>query len=271
MNLPFLKMHGLGNDFVVVDARHNDVQISLELIRRIGDRRCGVGFDQLAIIRCIDSKMHLSFFNQDGSSSMTCGNATRCIAHYLMNEAGQSRLQLFTPRGVLETRAAADGLTSVNLGHPETGWSQIPLAKNVDTCHLPIDGDPIATGMGNPHCTFFVDNIDTIELERIGSYHERHPLFPEHTNVQVAQVLSRDHIRVRVWERGVGVTPASGSSASAVTVAAVRRDHCAKNVRVDLDGGTIWVEWSDDGVWSTGPTAHVFSGVLTAAFLGETA
>ncbi|WP_180885399.1 diaminopimelate epimerase [Ruegeria sp. THAF57] len=265
--LPFIKMHGLGNDFVIVDARAHSAEISSALARGIGHRQFGVGFDQLAVIENGESDAHLVFYNADGSTSAACGNATRCIARFLMEETGKSALTLTTERGTLYAQDAGDGLTSVNMGHPQTDWRDIPLAEDVDTLELPIEGGPTATGMGNPHCTFFVEDADAIPLTEFGARFEHHPLYPERTNVQVAHVIGPDHIRMRVWERGVGTTLASGSSSCATAVAAARRGLTGRKVQIELDGGTIWIDWKDDGVWMTGPTCHVFSGTLTPEFL----
>jgi diaminopimelate epimerase len=184
-----------------------------------------------------------------------------------MEETGKPELTLTTERGTLYARDAGDGLTSVNMGPPQLEWHEIPLAEEVDTLELPIEGGPSATGMGNPHCTFFVDDAEAIPLEEFGSRYEYHPLYPERTNVQVAQVIGPDHIRMRVWERGVGITLASGSSSCATAVAAARRGLTGRKVQIELDGGTIWIDWREDGVWMTGPTCHVFSGTLTPEFL----
>lgn len=265
--LAFIKMHGLGNDFVIVDARRHDPGLSADLARRIADRHFGVGFDQLAVIETGSTDASLVFYNADGSLSAACGNATRCIARHLMDQSGRSELILTTARGDLQARDAGAGAVSVNMGQPQTGWRDIPLAQDVDTLHLPIRGDPVATGMGNPHCTFFVPDAEAVDLAEFGRCHESHPLFPQRTNVQVAQILGPDHIRMRVWERGVGVTLASGSSSCATTVAASRRGLTGRSVRVDLDGGTLSVDWRQDGVWMTGPATHVFTGRLTREFL----
>ena len=265
--LPFMKMHGLGNDFVIVDARARSVQITAALARGIGHRQFGVGFDQLAVIENDESDAHLVFYNADGSVSATCGNATRCIARYLMQETGKTELTLTTERGTLFARDAGDGLTSVNMGQPQLDWQDVPLAEEMDTLELPIEGSPVATGMGNPHCTFFVENAEAIPLEEFGARYEHHPLYPQRTNVQVAQVIGPDHIRMRVWERGVGITLASGSSSCATAVAAARRGLTGRKVQIELDGGTIWIDWRENGVWMTGPTCHVFSGTLTPEFL----
>ncbi|NVO56041.1 diaminopimelate epimerase [Rhodobacteraceae bacterium B1Z28] len=265
--LPFMKMHGLGNDFVIVDARAQEAGVTPALAKAIGHRQFGVGFDQLAVIENGDADAHLVFYNADGSTSAACGNASRCIARFLMDEAGKSELTLTTERGTLLASDAGNGLTSVNMGQPQLDWREVPLAEEVDTLELPIEGTPTATGMGNPHCTFFVENAEAIPLEEFGVRYEYHPLYPERTNVQVAQIIGQDHIRMRVWERGVGITLASGSSSCATVVAAARRGLTGRKVQIELDGGTIWIDWREDGVWMTGPTCHVFSGTLTSEFL----
>ncbi|SHH19799.1 diaminopimelate epimerase [Cognatiyoonia sediminum] len=260
--VPFMKMHGLGNDFVVVDERGLTPRIDANLARAIGDRHRGVGFDQLAVLSASDTAdVELTFWNSDGSTAAACGNATRCIARHLFEETGKAELSIVTERGVLAAKDLGQGITSVNMGHPQLNWDEVPLAENIDTLELPIDGAPTATGMGNPHCTFFVDDVATVDLEARGAEMEHHPLYPERTNVQFAQIIGPDHIRMRVWERGVGVTLASGSSSCATAVAAARRGLTGHDVRIDLDGGTLEISWKVDGVWMTGPTAHVFDGV----------
>ncbi len=267
-NLPFMKMHGLGNDFVVIDARALEIPLSQALVRAIADRHTGVGFDQLAVIKAGDADAHLTFYNADGSTSAACGNATRCIARFLMDETGQTALHLTTDRGDLFAVDGGGGLTSINMGHPQLDWADIPLAREMDTLALPIPGSPTATGMGNPHCTFFVEDVAGMDLARFGSAHEHHVLYPQRTNVQIAQIVGPDHIRMRVWERGVGITLASGSSSCATAVAAARRGLTGRRVRIDLDGGTLDIDWRDDGVWMTGPTMHVADGTFTAQFIG---
>lgn len=265
--LPFMKMHGLGNDFVVVDARAREFTITPAMARGIGHRRFGIGFDQLAVIEKSDSDAHLVFFNSDGSTSGACGNATRCVARYLMDDLGKDRLHLTTERGDLFAVEAGGGLTSVNMGPPQLHWDEVPLAEAMDTLELPIEGAPTATGMGNPHCTFFVEDAERIPLEEFGPRYEHHPLYPERTNVQIAHLVGPDHIRMRVWERGVGVTLSSGSSSCATAVAAARRGLTGRKVQIDLDGGTLWIDWREDGVWMTGQTMHVCNGHFTQQFL----
>lgn len=265
--LPFMKMHGLGNDFVVFDGRARNITVTPALARAVADRHRGIGYDQLALIEKGAGDAHLSFWNADGSVAQACGNATRCISRYLLDETGKDRLHLTTVRGDLYAVDAGDGLTSVNMGHPLTEWQDIPLSESMNTLELPIEGGPTATGMGNPHCTFFVENAEAIPLEQFGPRYEHHPLFPERTNVQVASLIGPDHLRMRVWERGVGVTLASGSSSCATGVSAARRGITGRKLRIDLDGGTLEIDWRDDGVWMTGATAHVCDGVFTPAFL----
>ena len=274
MLLRFTKMHGLGNDFVVIDRRTSPVEITPALARALGDRHRGVGFDQLAAIDADSgdgggADLRLTFWNADGSASATCGNATRCIARREMDLTGKARLTIRTDRGLLAAEDAGGGLTSVNMGAPVLDWAGIPLAEAMDTLELPIEGMPVGIGMGNPHCTFFVPDAEAIPLAEFGARYEFHPLFPERTNVEVVQVLSDSEIRLRIWERGTGITLASGSCACAAAVAAARRGLTGRKVTVRVDGGTLVIDWRDDGVWMTGPTAHVFDGVLTPAFLAD--
>ncbi len=266
--LPFMKMHGLGNDFVVLDARARSIEVGARLAAALADRHRGVGYDQLAVIsEGENADAHLTFLNSDGSASAACGNATRCIARHLMDESGRNRLVLTTAGGTLHAADAGQGMTSVNMGAPRTAWDAVPLAEEMGTLELPIEGAPTATGMGNPHCTFFVPDAEAVALETFGPRYEHHRLFPERTNVQVASLSGPDRLRMRVWERGVGVTLASGSSSCATAVAAARRGLTGRRVTIDLDGGTLEVDWREDGVWMTGPTAHVFDGVLTPDWL----
>lgn len=266
--LPFMKMHGLGNDFVVVDARGRSNPITPEIARGIGDRHFGVGFDQLAVILDTDeADARLEFWNADGSLSSACGNATRCIAGHIMQATGKAKIVLQTERGLLPCEDAGRGLYRVNMGAPQLDWDEVPLAREMDTIALPIEGAPTALGMGNPHCVFVVDDAGAVDLETEGAKYEHHPLYPERTNVEFVQVLSKNEIRLRIWERGVGVTLASGSCSCASVVATARRGLTERNCRVNVDGGVLEIDWRDDGVWMTGPIAHVFDGVITPTFL----
>ena len=267
-NIPFMKMHGLGNDFVVLDARTFSYDINKKLIISLSDRNRGVGCDQLVVIKNDKaSDLNLTFYNADGTQIATCGNATRCVAQYEMRRIGKESLKIKTTRGILEAIVVDSVRTRVNMGHPFVNWAEIPIAKDIDTLKLPIDGSPTATGMGNPHCTFFVDDADSIDLKAFGNRFENHSLFPNGTNVQVVSFLEKNHLRMRVWERGVGHTLASGSSACASAVAASRLGLSEKAVKIDLDGGQLDIEWLESGVWMTGESVHVFSGNLTQEFL----
>ncbi|WP_324370607.1 diaminopimelate epimerase [Amaricoccus sp.] len=261
-------MHGLGNDFVVLDARASGEAVTPALARALGDRNRGIGFDQLAVIRADGAgPVRVDFWNADGSAADACGNATRCVARLLMAESGGDSCDLETGRGRLLARDAGDGLIAVNMGAPQLTWEAVPLAHAMDLDALPIEGDPGAAGMGNPHCVFVVPDAETVDLATIGPGIEHHPLFPERTNVEFVQVIDPATIRMRVWERGGMVTLACGSGACAAVVVTARRGLTGRKVTVRLDGGELLVDWRDDGVWMTGPTALVFEGRLSAEFL----
>lgn len=267
-------MHGLGNDFVVIDQRQREIALAPALVRAIGDRHRGVGFDQLAeILPGADTTggnttARVRFWNSDGSRAQACGNATRCVTDLLMAEMGLSEVTLASENGVLTGRRRPDGLIEVDMGLPRWGWRDIPLAREADTLSLPVEGRPAACSMGNPHCVFFVDDVAAVPLAARGPSVEHDPLFPERTNVQFVQVLSRDRARVRVWERGAGETLASGSSSCAVLVNAVRRGLMDRRATIVLDGGELQMAWrEDDHVMMAGPAAHVFEGVLSPGFI----
>ena len=268
--LPFLKMHGAGNDFVVIDSRTGaGGVVTPALALALGDRNRGVGFDQLAEIRTgtDGADFTLDFWNSDGSRAGACGNATRCVADLVMRGLGQDSVSLTTARGALSARRLADGQVWVNMGTPQLDWASVPLSHAVDPLHLPLPGDPVAVGMGNPHCVLFVDDAETVELPGLGPRYEHDPLYPQRTNVEFASLLAPDHLRMRVWERGTGITLACGSGACATAVAAHLRGLTGRQVTLTLDGGVLQVDWRDDGVWLTGPVAHVFDGWLTPDFL----
>ncbi|EKD61135.1 MAG: hypothetical protein ACD_54C00383G0003 [uncultured bacterium] len=267
-NVGFMKMHGAGNDFVIIDSRGRAAVVTAAMARALGDRNRGVGFDQLAEIRDSDvADFALDFWNSDGSRAGACGNATRCVCDFIMQELGRDAVSLVTERGQLQAVRLADGRVSVNMGHPQRDWAEVPLARAVDTLHLPLAGDPVAVGMGNPHCIFFVPDAEAVDVAALGPGLEHDPLYPQRTNVEFASLVGPDHLRMRVWERGAGVTLACGSGTCATVVAAHLRGLTGRSVTVDVDGGVLQVDWRDDGVWLTGPVAHVFDGVLTPAFL----
>lgn len=264
----FMKMHGAGNDFVIIDSRGREAVVTQALARALGDRHRGVGFDQLAEIRDSDvADFALDFWNSDGSRAGACGNATRCVCDFVMKELGRDAVTLVTARGDLRAVRLVDGRVSVNMGHPQRDWAEVPLSHAVDTLHLPLPGDPVAVGMGNPHCVFFVADAERVDLQAVGPGFEHDPLYPQRTNVEFASLVGPDRLRMRVWERGAGVTLACGSGTCATVVAAHLRGLTGRSVTVDADGGVLQVDWREDGVWLTGPVAHVMDGVLTPAFL----
>ncbi len=266
--LPFMKMHGAGNDFVIIDSRGREAVTTPELARALGDRNRGVGFDQRAEIRsATEADFALDFWNNAGSRAGACGNATRCVCDYILRDTGRAAVTLVTARGVLRAVRRADGLVSVNMGAPQRDWAEVPLSHAVDPLHLPLAGDPVALGMGNPHCVFFVADAEAVDVAARGPGHEVDPLFPQKTNVEFASLIGPDHLRMRVWERGAGITLACGSGTCATAVAAHLRGLTGRRVIVDVDGGQLEVDWREDGVWLTGPVVHVFNATLTPAFL----
>jgi diaminopimelate epimerase len=274
--LAFIKMHGLGNDFVVVDARARSFSPSAVQVRALADRRTGIGCDQLIVIENPTNGLADAFMrirNADGGEVAACGNAARCVAALLMREKGKTHAVIETAAGLLNTKAAGDGLISVDMGRARFDWRDIPLAEPADTLHLGIEAgpvsDPVAVSIGNPHAVFFVEDAERAPIERFGPVVERHPLFTERTNVGAAHVLTRDRIRLRVWERGTGLTRACGSGACAAVVAAGRRGLGGRRVTVVLDGGSLRIDWlGNDHVLMTGPAATSFTGVLDSSLAG---
>ena len=270
--LAFRKMHGLGNDFVVLDARAATLMLTPKSARAIADRRMGVGCDQILIIEPPrqGGDAFLAIRNADGGVVESCGNGSRCIARLLMDENGKDTLTLETVGGTIVARRERGGLISIDMGPARADWKDIPLAEAADTLHLNIaEGplrDPVAVNVGNPHAVFFVPDVQAIDLPGLGPKIEHHRLFPERTNVEVVQVLSRTHLRMRVWERGVGITIACGTGACATLIAAVRRDLTDRKATVTVDGGDLEIEWRADGhVIMTGPVAETAVGTLDAS------
>jgi diaminopimelate epimerase len=269
--IPFRKMQGLGNDFVVFDARKHPVPMTAPRAKAIADRHFGVGCDTLVLITPGDAEVDavLRFFNADGGEVESCGNATRCVARLLMDEGGLSKVTLDSRGGRLVGSDAGDGLVTVDVGIPKFEWREIPLKDALDTNRftVPVDGKDVeaaAVLMGNPHCILFVDDAERAPLTELGPKLETHSLFPTRINVEFAQVRDPGHIRMRVWERGVGVTLACGTGACATAVAAVRRGLAGRKVEVELDGGILKLEWreADGHVLMTGPGKTVFLGEL---------
>ena len=282
--LPFIKMHGLGNDFVILDLRGGLTPPEPALVRAIADRRRAIGFDQLITIEDEPHQQlaaYMGVWNPDGTRSGACGNATRCVAHLLMEETGTDSLTLRTDFGPLACWQAGGGLVRVNMGAPKLDWEDIPLAEASDTVRIdvklgPIDNPslwgPGAVNMGNPHAVFFVDDAEAVPIEGLGPMLENHPMFPERTNVEFCHVIDRHHIRMRVWERGAGVTEACGSGACAAVVAGVRRDLIDRKCVVMLDGGPLAIEWGEeDNVYMTGPIALSFRGEIGPDILAQAA
>lgn len=277
MTREFLKMHGLGNDFVVIDARQTPYTPAEAEVRAISDRRTGVGCDQFIVLEPAQTAGTAAFMrirNADGSEAAACGNASRCVGWLLMEESGAERVAFETRAGVLESFRADNGRVTVNMGPARLDWAQIPLAGpddtlRVDVAHGGLNG-PVAVNMGNPHAVFFVDDVNAVPLAEVGPVFEHHPTFPERTNVEFAQILSPTQIRMRVWERGAGITSACGSGACATAVAAARRGLTGRKADVILDGGTLTIEWLEDGtVLMTGPIALTFSGRLSPDLVSE--
>ncbi|MDX2112701.1 MAG: diaminopimelate epimerase [Alphaproteobacteria bacterium] len=272
MALSFVKMHGLGNDFVVLDARATPVHLSMSAIQTICDRRFGIGCDQLIIIEpsaraaeTIDCFMRI--YNPDGSEAESCGNATRCIAWRLMEETGRNSIAIKTLGGLLSCTRTADGRVSVDMGAPIFDWQQIPLSKEVDVMdlssviHHPASG--MAVSMGNPHAVFVVKDAEAIHWRQIGAALEHHALFPQRANISFAEVVSPQHIALRVWERGAGATLACGTAACAALVACAKKGLTGRFGKVSLPGGDLDIRWDEatGHVIMTGGVAFVFEGV----------
>ena len=274
---PFLKMNGLGNDFIVVDARDTAFTPAAEQIRAWGDRAAGIGFDQLISIEdSNDGDAFMRVWNSDGGTVETCGNALRCVAWYLNRDASDKTLKIDTLGGLTKARVlradAKTGTASVDMGKPGLDWQQIPLSEEMNTAKLelkvgpydaPLYHTPSAVSMGNPHCVFFVDDVDAVDVKATGSLIENHPLFPEGVNVEFAQVIDRQTVRMRVWERGAGITKACGTGACATLVATARRGLTDRAATIIMDGGPLHVAWADnDHVIMTGPIEVEFEGTL---------
>jgi len=273
--LDFIKMHGLGNDFVIIDGRDGGFSLSRDGVRAISDRRRGVGCDQIIIMEQAPTALadvFMRIYNPDGSESGACGNATRCVASLLMSEKATSHAIVETISGLLDCENVGGGLYSVDMGPARLDWRDLPLSQAIDTANLKIEAgplkNPVGVNVGNPHAVFIVDNAEGIDLNVFGPMVEHDKLFPERTNVEAAQVLARDRIRMRVWERGAGITHACGSGACAALVATARRGLTDRKADVVLDGGTLRIEWMpDNNVLMTGPVSTSFVGNIDPSLL----
>ncbi|MGF1454181.1 MAG: diaminopimelate epimerase [Alphaproteobacteria bacterium] len=286
MTIRFTKMHGLGNDFVILDcrkARHGldspaaagPAGLSPDRARRIADRRRGIGCDQVIVLNAAPDASAcdavLDIFNPDGSRAEACGNATRCVAALLGTELDRTRIILESAGRLLNCLRLEDGRVSVDMGPPRFEWDAIPLAEPVNTSALDLGvdtanlGTGTAVSMGNPHCVFFTEHLDTLPIETLGPALEHHALFPERANIGFARIVDRHTIRLRVWERGAGLTSACGSGACAAAVGAIRRGLTDGAVDLELDGGILSVTWREGGsVTMTGPVAMSFEGIFRA-------
>jgi diaminopimelate epimerase len=272
--LPFRKMHGLGNDFVVLDARRADLRLTPARAAALADRHTGVGCDQVILLEPVEdaggggADVFMRIRNPDGSEAGACGNATRCVAQLVAAETGRPRVTVRTVSGDLPAEALPDGRWRVDMGPARLGWQEVPLARAMDTLHLPISrgpiGDPAACSMGNPHATFFVPDLSRVRLDTFGPSLERDPLFPEGANIGFAQVLAPDRLRLLMWERSAGPTRACGSGACAALVNAHRRGCTGRRATVTLSGGDLHIEWreADGHVLMAGPVATAFTGEI---------
>ncbi len=271
----FIKMHGLGNDFVILDARRREIALGAERVRAIANRRTGIGCDQLIVLRePADGAADAAFsiHNADGGEAEACGNAARCVAWMAMEESGRDTARLETGAGTLAARRAGPLSVTVDMGEPRFDWRDIPLASAADTLHLPLARgpleDPVAVSMGNPHAVFFVNDADAVDLAALGPSLEHDPMFPERANIGVAEPRGPDRMRLRVWERGAGLTMACGTGACAALAAAHRRGLAGRRATMELDGGPLEIVWGEDGrVAMTGPVAIAFRGTLDGALL----
>jgi diaminopimelate epimerase len=264
MKTAFVKMHGCGNDFVILDERARSLDLTPEQAAFLADRRIGIGCDQVIAIRPVSgADAFMRIWNPDGSEAGACGNATRCVADILMRDAGSSAVTIRTVSGDLPASRTPDGLIAVDMGPPRLDWADIPLGRPADTLRLDLPGEPAAASMGNPHATFFVADIDAVRIADIGPRFENDPLFPQRANIGFAQILDPETIRLKVWERGAGLTLACGSGACATLVNAHRRGLTHRRALVILDGGKLTIEWRDDNhVLMFGPAVTAFRGEI---------
>jgi len=273
MSRPFLKMNGAGNDFVVVEARSQPFAPKPAQVRAIADRAGPSGCDQLIAIEPSDkADAFMRIWNSSGGQVDACGNATRCVGWLLLEEGHKDQAVIETNAGMIGVERAGDLRVRLDMGPPQLEWFQIPLSRPMDTVSLDLFAEPDlampgAVNMGNPHVVYFVNDVENFPVEDTGSKLEFNALFPEQVNVGFAEIKSRSRMRLRVWERGAGLTKACGTGACAAVVAAARRGLTDRKVAVEMDGGELLIEWreSDGHVLMTGPVAFEFSGVLETA------
>ena len=277
--LPFIKMHGLGNDFIILDLRSGHLRPDSEALRVLADRRQGIGCDQIMLLSASSSgaDIWLDMVNADGSVAGACGNGTRCVAWLLMQETAKDRVEIDTISGRLSAWINETGLISVNMGPARLDWQDIPLANAQDTLDVSFDEMPFGTAvcvnMGNPHAVFFVDDADQIDVARWGAFFESHDMFPQKANIEFVSQIADNHLRMRVYERGAGITLACGSGACAAGVAAIRRNLATGPVIITLDGGELVIDWQQteagqpDSVIITGEVSLVAEGQIDSGFM----
>jgi len=269
MSLQFLKMHGIGNDFAIFDARKTPIALDTKTVRHVANRRFGVGCDQVIVMEpSAKTDVFMRIYNADGGEVSSCGNATRCVAWIVMEETGARQITLETKGGLLKCERIEGNHIRADMGEPKFGWQDVPLSEERNTLHLGISmgelSDPIALSMGNPHAVFIVADADKIRVPKIGPKLEHYPLFPDRANISFAQPLGDTKVKLRVWERGVGETLACGTAACATLVALHRRGLIANKADIMLPGGTLDVEWdkATNHVLMTGPVTLSYSGLL---------
>ena len=267
MEFSAYKMDGLGNDFVIIDNRSNPINLNKEQILKVCDRKF-IGCDQLIIINNHDkSDAKIDFFNSDGSASGACGNGTRCVADLLSKENGKNNISLVTSAGELKSDILGKNLVETGIGFGKTNWNEIPLSKNVDTRNLQIeilDNDNkshiggTAISVGNPHVVFFVNNLENFNIEKIGPIIEKHELFPERCNVTIAQVINEKLIKVKVWERGAGLTKACGTAACATAFAGLIHNLSSNQVDIEFKTGNLTISIDQDNfIKMKGPVSDI--------------
>lgn len=279
--IPFRKMNGLGNDFVILDARARPLRLTPDDARRIGDRAAGIGCDQIIVMEpSPKADAFMRIFNADGSEVSACGNATRCVALILSQESGRREATIETCAGVLSADVESADRITIDMGAPRFAWDEIPLAEpfedtrgielQIGPIDAPVLHSPSAVNVGNPHAIFWVDDVDAHDLARFGPLLENHPIFPERANISLAQVTSRNSIRLKTWERGAGLTKACGTAACAAAVSAARKKLTDRQVTVELPGGPLFIEWStNDHILMSGPAELEFEGTLAPDVLSR--
>ena len=269
----FIKMHGLGNDFVVLDGRVTPISLSTKQALAIANRRTGIGCDQIITLEPSEkADLYMRIHNSDGGEVEACGNAARCVARLVMQEQDTDSVLLETAVDVLRASATLDEQVTIDMGPPRLDWREIPLASPHDTLHIPLKkgplSDPAAVNMGNPHAVFFVDDVTSVPLDSLGPNLEINPIFPDRVNIGVAQIIDRNKIRLRVWKRGAGLTLACGTGACAALVAAHQRKLCDREAEIQLDGGVLQIQWQDNNhIMMTGPALTAFVGEIDSSLL----